>query len=195
LKAGIALDLTCAVTFFVSQRVGYKNLDSKRIENAKNKGAKEANVRNFTAWRLPIAERQSRTSMLIRTLGRLDGGAKQTLHLTDTAPSILILAACSSGNQPFQRLFTGGELGNTELRLDVLEEAIRVFGSDLISHIYIGWARGFLDGERRKLEAALTKDGDNFKFCDKLVYLAHPREIAEAFADAILNQTNARWFD
>jgi CRISPR-associated protein Cst2 len=195
LKAGVALDLTCAGTFFVSQRVGYKNLDGKRIENAKSKGATEATVRRFKAWRLPIAERQKRTSMLIKMLGRVDGGAKQTLHLTDTAPSILVLAACKSGNQPFQRLLAGGDLGNTEFRLDVLEEAVRVFGNDLISDIYVGWARGFLDAERKKLEGALTKEGDNFKFHGKGVQLAHPREICDAFANALLGQKNVSWFD
>jgi CRISPR-associated protein Cst2 len=196
LKAGIALDLTCAGTFFVSQRVGYKNLDSKRIENAKSKGATDdKKVRNFTAWRLPIAERQRRTSMLIKALGRLDGGAKQTLHLTDTAPSILVLAICKSGNQPFQRLLAASDLGNTEFRLDVLEEAIRVFGDDLISDIHVGWARGFLDAERKKLETALTKENNKFTFNGKRVYLAHPREIADTFAKALLDAKNASWFE
>lgn len=195
LKAGIALDLTCAGTFFVSQRVGYKNLDNRRIEIARSNGATEANVRNFKAWRLPIGERQRRTSMLIKMLGRLDGGAKQTLHLTDTAPSVLVFAVCKSGNQPFQRLLAGGDLGNTELRLDVLEEAIRVFGNDLISDICIGWARGFADAERKKLEGALTKEDNHFKFNGKIVHLAHPREIADMFANALLDESNAHWFD
>lgn len=195
LKAGIALDLTAAGTFFVSRRVGYKNLDSKRIENAKSKGAIENEVRNFKAWRLPIAERQRRVSMLIGMIGRLDGGAKQTLHLTDTAPSILVLAACKSGNQPFQRLLAAGDLGNTEFRLDVLEEAVRVFGDDLTSDIYIGWARGFLDAERQKVEGALTKEGADLKFNGKRVHLGHPREIAHAFASALSDHTNASWFE
>ncbi len=195
LKAGIALDLTCTGTFFASQRVGYKNIDKKRIENAESKGAKEVKVRNLQAWRLPTSERQLRASMLLKMLGRLDGGAKQTLHLTDTAPSVLVLAVCKSGNQPFQRLLSAGELGNTELRLDVLAETVRVFGNDLISDIYIGWTRGFLDAERKKLEDALTKEGTNLKFNGKTIHVAHPREAADSFANALSVEKNASWFD
>lgn len=194
LKAGIAIDLTCVGTFFVSKRVGYKNLDSKRIENAKSKGATEETVRRFKAWRLPVATRRTRVAMLIKMLGRLDGGAKQTLHLTDTAPSVLVLAVCRTGNQPLQRLFTRGDLDNTVFRPDVFEEALRVFGSDLESDIYIGWARGFLDTERKKLEDLLKKDDRKFSYDGRTIHIGHPREVVDAFAAAIADESHKAWF-
>ena len=194
LKAGIAIDLTCAGTFFVSKRGGYKNLDSKRIENAKTKGATEETVRRFQAWRLPIVTRQKRVALLIKTLGRLDGGAKQTPHLTDTAPSVLVLAVCKSGNQPLLRLFTRGDLDNTVFRSDVFEEALRVFSSDLDSDIYIGWARGFLDAERKKLEDLLKKDDGKFSYEGRRIHLNHPREVVDAFATAIADESHQTWF-
>jgi CRISPR-associated protein Cst2 len=194
LKAGIGLDLTCAGTFFCSQRVGYRNIRGKRIEIAKEKGATEITVRKLTAYRLPVSERQKRVAHLLRTFGCLDGGAKQALHLTDTAPSVLVLAVCRNGNQPFQRLFARGDLDNTVFRQDVLEEAVRVFKGDLQSDLYIGWATGFLDEERKKLETMCNEEGKP-RLHGSNIQIGHPREIADSFAKAIEDNKNAQWFD
>ena len=194
LKAPLSLDLTCAGTFFVSKRVGYKNLDAVRQENAKKAGAVDAKVRGFDTLRLPIATRQQRVAQLISALGRLEGGAKQTLHLTDTAPSILLLAVCKSGNQPFMRVVGPDAVEeNTVFRADVLKEALTVYKDDIVSDIYVGWAKGFLDQERKKLEAEI-KDG---KYGDtgRTIHLKHPREIADDLAKALQNSANATWFD
>jgi CRISPR-associated protein Cst2 len=194
LKGGVSIDLTCAGTFFCSQRVGFKNIGGKRIENAKEHGANEITVRGLTAYRLPLPDRRNRVAQLIRVLGRVDGGAKQALHLTDTAPSVLVLAVCRHGNQPFQRLFTPGDLDNTVFRPDVLEEALRVFKDDLQSDLYVGWARGFLDEERKKLEEMCNEDGKP-RLHGRNIQLGHPREIVEAFAKAVEDESNAHWFD
>ncbi len=208
LKAPFAIDLSCAGTFFVSKRVGYKNLDSNRLERARKAGATERKVRGFEAWRLPDEERRKRVAQVIRVLGRLEGGAKQTLHLTDTAPAVLVLAVFRSGNQPFQRLFTADELAErTVLRLDVLAQALRVFNEDLLSDVYVGWATGFLDADRRRLERCLADSAqsedlpsDERVVCDAVkalgerrVRLGHPREMADALADDLLKEN--RWFD
>jgi CRISPR-associated protein Cst2 len=193
LKAPVAIDLTCAGTFFSSARVGYKNIDQNRIASAQQAGATEVSVRGFSAWRLPLETRQSRVATVVRTLGRLEGGAKQTLHLTDTAPAVLILGVCRSGNQPFQRVIGPGEdLESTVLREDVLLEALRVFRDDLESDVYVGWARGFLDSERKKLEGLLAGDG---RIENRRVHLGHPREIAGSFAAALADGANGAWYD
>src|SRR3972149_3122975 len=41
LKAPLAIDLVSAGTFFVSERVGYKNLDANRVESAAKAGAEK----------------------------------------------------------------------------------------------------------------------------------------------------------
>lgn len=193
LKSPIALDLTNAGTFFVSKRVGYKNLDKNRIESAKAAEAKKVTVRGFDAWRLPLAIRRARVAQLISALGRMEGGAKQTLHLTDTAPSVLVLAICRSGNQPFQRLFASDDLGHTVFRVDVLNEALDVFNDDLQSDLYIGWARGFLDSERSKLDDALDSGKHS---SGRAVHIGHPREIAERFAQVIAtDEKSSSWFE
>ena len=51
-----------------------------------------------------------------------------------------------------------GEEKTLSSRLDVLDEALSVFKDDLQSDLYIGWAKGFLDVERVRLEGAI-KDG------------------------------------
>jgi CRISPR-associated protein Cst2 len=192
LKAPLALDLTCAGTFFVSKRVGYKNLDKNRQESAKQAGATDAKVRGFDALRLPLATRQQRVSQLVAALGRLEGGAKQTLHLTDTAPSILILAVCKSGNQPFMRAIGPDEAEEgTVFRPDVLEQALTVFKDDIVSDLYVGWAKGFLDPERKKLEG-MIRDG---KVHGRTIHIKHPREIADELAQALKDSANAAWFE
>lgn len=193
LKAPFGIDLTAAGTFFVSKRVGYKNLDKNRVESAKKAGAKEATkVRGFDAYRLPIATRRARVAMAIRALGKLEGGAKQTLHLTDTSPAVLLLAVCKSGNQPFLRVFGEGDTGTTVFREDVLEEALKAFEGELASDVYIGWAKGFLDGERAKLQKLIDADG---KVLGRKIHVGHPREIADSFAKAIESDAHAAWFD
>src|SRR5437773_10254901 len=109
MKAPVGLDLTSIGTFFAAQRVGFKNLDTARVENAKKADAEPTKVRGFDAWRLPLGQRRARAAAVLRSLGKLEGGAKQTLHLTDTAPAVLLLAVCKSGNQPFLRVFQEGD--------------------------------------------------------------------------------------
>lgn len=192
LKAPFAIDLACAGTFFTSKRVGYKNLDRVRVERAQEAGATSVTVKGFEAWRLPLTERSRRVALLVEELGKLEGGAKQTLHLTDTAPSILVLAVCKGGGQPFLRLFTEGDLKATIFRQDVLEEALAVYRDELQSEIHIGWARGFLDAERRKLEEFLRERGAE---ASPRVVLSHPREAASAFASLLRQPSSGAWFD
>lgn len=189
LKAPLGIDLSTVGTFFDSKRVGYKNLDGTRIERAKRAGATEVNVRGFSAYRLPINIRQRRVAMLVRALGNLEGGAKQTLHLTDTSPAALVLAICRHGNQPFQRLFGPGD--PTAFREDVLAEALRVFGEDIQSEIYIGWATGFLDAERNRLLGFLEQRGNQ----PLKIQVGHPREMAEELAKAVESPGHQSWFD
>jgi CRISPR-associated protein Cst2 len=177
LKAPLALDLSAAGTFFVSQRVGYKNLDTNRVASAKKVGAAEVKVRGFNALRLPLATRKKRVAAVVRAVGQLEGGAKQTLHLTDTAPAVLVLAVCKSGNQPFQRIFTADEAGDrTAFRLDVLEETLRVFANDLLSDVFLG------EDQQEKRHG-------------RTVHVGHPREVAEAFAKVLESDAAAAWFD
>ncbi len=142
------------------------------------------------AWR---AFARLRTGPGPKTLGRMEGGAKQTLHLTDTSPAVLVFAVCKSGNLPFMRLFGSDDLEHTVVRVDVLDEALEVFKNDLQSDLYVGWAKGFLDSERAKFVAAIGEDGKHKS--GRAVHVGHPREIAEKFSETIKDENNANWFD
>lgn len=192
LEAPFAVDLTAAGTFFAASRVGYKNIDSTRIENAKAAGATQAKVRGLDAWRLPFPTRSKRVGMLLRALGTLEGGAKQALHYTDAAPSVMIAAICRNGHQPFLRAFRSSEDGTTVFRADVFEEVLKVYADDLQSEVFVGWAKGFLDAERVKLEKLMESPE---RLHGRKVVLCHPREAAARLADAVENAANSVWFD
>jgi CRISPR-associated protein Cst2 len=190
LLAPWAIDLTAVGTFFTSKRTGSLNLDSVRIERAKEAKATEVEVRGQKAWRLPRDVRVARVASVLRALGRLDGGAKHTLHLTDTAPALCVFAVLDHGNQVFQRLVGSRDGENTCFRLDVLDEVLSVHGDSLRSDVYIGWARGLLEGEHAALEAWL-KDPSNLR--GKRVHLGHPRAMLGAFVDEMLKPENDPW--
>jgi hypothetical protein len=76
----------------------------------------------------------------------------------------------------------------------VLEESLRVFKEDLQSDVYIGWARGFLDEERKKLEEMCNENGKP-RLHGRNIRIGHPREIAEEFAKMVKNETSEDWFE
>ena len=86
------------------------------------------------------------------------------------------------------RLFTEGDRGSTVVRVDVLKEALRVFRQEFLSDVYLGWATGFLDDERKKVEALSE---DERQGCT--IHMGHPREMADAFAAELTK--NPGWFD
>lgn len=183
LMALFSLDLTCAGTFFDGERVGFKNLDSHRRDEAKKGKLQEVTIRGQRAFRLAIKERQNRVATLIRAVASLDGGAKLALHYTDVAPSLVIAAVTKSGNHPFARWFTSTKTHETELHKEAVDQALNVYANDFLSKIHVGWAQGFLDEQR----AALPKNG-------KLTEPVHPRQAIEAIAAEVQNPRNEAWY-
>ncbi len=176
-----SLDLTCAGTFFDTERVGFKNLDSHRREAAKK--FQSIKVRGQQAFRLPITQRQERVATLIRALASLDGGAKLALHYTDVAPSIIFAAVTKSGNHPFARVLAASKKHETELHTEALDETLSVFKDDFLSKVHVGWAKGFLDDERTKLPQDAS-----------LLPAIHPREAIEALAKELEDEKNEGWY-
>lgn len=190
LQGLLSLDLTCSGTFFDTERVGFKSLDSFRRDEAKKKGCQEVTVRKQKAWRLSFEERSERVATLVKALADLDGGAKQALHYTDLTPAILMLAVTKSGNHPFYRMLKASKTHRTEFNRDAFEEIIRVYEQDFLSNIFIGWSRGFLDGERESMEKAVQEKGMTEK-----VLFDHPRKMAEKLATDLLDVKNSGWYE
>jgi CRISPR-associated protein Cst2 len=178
-----SLDLTGAGTFFDANKVGIKNLDSIRRKKAEDAGLAQAEVRGQTAFRLPIEKRQERVATLIRALATLDGGAKLTLHYTDVAPSMIFAAVTQSGNHPFARVLTASDKHETELHVDAVKEMLDAYKADFLSKIHVGWAKGFLDDQRKRLPEA-----------EPLLPPVHPRNAIEELAKELESKDHQAWY-
>lgn len=192
LKGLFSLDLRASGTFSYRQKTGYRNLDDERIRQAQQQGL--LHVEQEKSYRLPAEERVRRISTLFEGLAQLEGGAKQTLHYTDVAPALVIMAMTRGGNHIFGHVVGANSRGLPELKLDALREALTVFEKEILSDVYVGWVKGYLDDERAKFESALQEGGALAEFADK-IKINHPREAFQAVAAALREEKNRSWLD
>jgi CRISPR-associated autoregulator, Cst2 family len=187
LKGLFSLDLHACGTFWYRQKTGFRNLDDVRIEEAKNAGLSE--LKDEKAYRLPLDERLRRIITLFEGMARLEGGAKQTLHYTDVSPVVVVMAVTKGGNHIFGHIIGADSRGLPELKVEALKDALTVFADDILSDVYVGWVRGYLDDERAKLEVfAQTEEG-------KRIRISHPREAFRALIEALKQPEHAAWLD
>ncbi len=187
LKGIFSLDLGASGAFSYRRKTGYRNLDDERIEQAKQKGLEPDE--DAKVFRLSVSDRVQRISALFDGLAQLEGGAKQTLHYTDVAPALTIMAVTKGGNNIFGHVMGATGRGLPELKLDALREALAVFDNEILSDVYVGWVKGYLDDERAKLEAfAQTPEGASIR-------ISHPREAFKAVAAALREESNRSWLD
>lgn len=190
LRGLVSLDLTSCGTFYDAERVGYKNLDSYRRDKAKEANCTELTIRKQKAVRLPEEVRRQRVSTLVKGLASLGGGAKQTLHYTDLMPAIVVAAVTKGGNHPFYRMFSGTRESGTKLHVEAVKEIFASFQDDLLSPVYIGWAQGFLDDERKKFEDLKAELKTPYGISD----LAHPRTVLLNLATELAKDEHTDWF-
>lgn len=187
LKGLFSLDLHACGTFWYRQKTGFRNLDDVRIEEAKKAGLEE--VKGEKAYRLPFEQRLQRITALFEGMALLEGGAKQALHYTDVAPALVVLAVTKGGNHIFGHIVGANSRGLPELKIEALQEALTVFRDDILSDVYVGWVRGYLDDERAKLEAfAQTDKGERVK-------ISHPQEAFKSLIAALKEDRNRTWLD
>ncbi len=184
LKGLLSLDLKASGTFWYRNKTGFRNLDPIREEKAKARNLEH--LEDEKAYRLPIGERVSRVAALFEGLSMLDGGAKQALHYTDVAPPLVLLAVTKGGNSVFGYVVGANGKGIPEIKLEALEEALRVFDKDILSDIYVGWTKGYLDAERTRLEQFAAESA-------KPIHITHPREAFRELVVAL--RANPAWLD
>jgi CRISPR-associated protein Cst2 len=185
LRGLFSLDLNAAGAFSYARKTGYRNLDDVRTAEARAAGLEhdEANKQ----YRLSRDERLSRISALLDGLARLEGGAKQTIHYTDVAPPLVILAVTRGGNHAFGHVVGHDELRRPVLKTAALAEALDVHRADILSPVYVGWVQGYLDNERARFDAWRQEAGASNVIVD------HPRRAYERLiADLWANPT---WLD
>lgn len=189
LKGMFSLDLGACGTFSYRQKTGFRHLDDARIEIAKAEGLRE--LPEVKSYQLSQADRVARVSALFEGLAQLEGGAKQTLHYTDVMPALTIMAVTKGGNNIFAHVVGPTERSLPKLKADALAQALTVFKNDILSPVYVGWVKGYLDGERAAFEQALS-EGALKEFQDKIVIL-HPREAFQKMAASL--RENPAWLD
>lgn len=190
LQGLISLDLTSAGTFFDMERVGFKNMDSHRREEAKKQGCKEVTVRKQQAWRLPIAQRRQRVAALLGGLGTIASGAKQAVHYTDLTPAIIFLTAFKNGNHPFYRVLGSSRTYETIFHRPAFDELLTVHKEAFLSDIYIGWAKGFLDDQRAEFEKAVAESPYKSR-----IQIDHPCTVIKSLANQISGGKGDAWFE
>jgi CRISPR-associated protein Cst2 len=190
LQGLFSLDLSTAGTFFNGGRVGYRNLDEVRVKLAKEQELNQLTVHGQPAFRLPPSERARRVAALVRAIGELEGGAKLTLHYTDVTPGLVVCAVVKSGNNPFARIVRPNSQSEPEIVADALKEVLRVYKDQIYSSVFVGWARGYLDEQRSKVEALSVDDLSGVSLS-----WGHPREVMAQLAGELSKETNHPWYN
>lgn len=172
LKGIFSIDLTSLGVFCESEKTGYRNMYPKLIELAEEKGL----THEDDYWMLDSETRSKRAQDIINALPYLSGGAKNTSHLTDVTPKILVLAAIDGGNHIFMNIVRE-ENGETIFDIDALDEVIDEYSDILKTDIYIGLRSGFLkDIQDIIIEYAKNKEN---------VHVGTIKEMTDKFSDEI----------
>ena len=184
LKGLFSLDLASVGTFSYRSKTGLRNLDSVRIELARQRGLEHLETEQ--AYRLPKAERIRRVQALLRGLARLEGGAKQGLHLTSVLPCFVLAGFFRGGNNPFWPVLVADRADGARVHLEALKELLSVWKDTLLSPLYVGWTRGFMDGDREPVQQVLEAVEIQYN-------LDHPRRVLEKMAGDL--GTHPDWVD
>lgn len=147
LQGLFSLDLKTAGKFFYKRRSGFQNLDYVRQQQAE--AERLEHLPDETAYRLPRSERIKRVQSLLKALGQLHGGAKQSIHYTDVSPAVVIMAVTEGGNHPFNYLFQE-KAGVPTFQDEAFQIVLEDMQDQLISPVYVGWKSGYLPQEANK---------------------------------------------
>lgn len=172
LKGIFSLDLSSVGVFSENEKTGYRNMYPGLVE--------KANEYNLTHedknWILDDETRIKRCQDIINSLPYLSGGAKNTSHLTDVTPKILLLTAIDGGNHIFMNIVRE-ENGETVFDIDALNEVINEYSDILKTDIFIGLRSGFLkDTQDKIIEYAKNKEN---------VHVGTIKEITDKFSQEI----------
>lgn len=181
LRGLFSLDLHNAGTFSYKQKTGYRNLDKVRQEQAEAQGLEHDETQK--TYRLNKNVRLERIATLLDGLAQLEGGAKQTIHYTDVAPPLVILAVTKGGNHIFGHVLGADSKRLPTIKTAALEETLSVYADEILSDVYVGWTQGYLDEERARFEA-WAKQQDR-------VNISHPRQAFQEMADVL--KQNPSW--
>ncbi len=186
LRGLFSLDLHACGTFSYRDKTGFRNLDDERIKQATQ--SELEHLEGEKSYRLPMQERRQRIQALFEGLARLEGGAKQTLHYTDVAPSLVILAVTKGGNHIFNYVVGANAQGRLEMKYEAWRETLRVFANEILSDVYVGWTQGYLDDLRSDFMRFVNEHNSAG---GRKIVVAHPRDVFASFGRALGEPSNA----
>ena len=157
-----------------------------RAELARQQGLEH--LEEEKAYRLPLEERVRRVQSLFEGLALLEGGAKQAIHYTDVTPAFCILAVTRGGNHIFGHSVGANNKGLPEIKLEALREALTTMSDEILSPIYVGWVRGYLDEQRAKFEQFIEDFSDR-----PPILIRHPRDAYRELVADLARSENAYW--
>ena len=171
-KGIFSIDLGSLGVFSEIEKTGYRNMYPNLVKLAEEKGL----VHKDDCWLLDDETRIKRATDIISALPYLSGGAKNTSHLTDVTPKILVLAAIDGGNHIFMNIIRE-ENDETVFDIDALNEVISEYKDILRTDIYIGLRKGFLN-ETQDCIIEYAKNNDN-------VHVGTIKEMIDKFSEEI----------
>lgn len=159
LKGIFSVDLDSLGVFYTEEKTGYKNMYPELEEEAEEKGLirDEENKK----WTLPEGVRVKRAQDVIKVIPYLQGGAKLTSHLTDVSPKLLVFAAIDGGNHIFMNIAKEVE-GEAIIDIDALTEVIKEYADGLLTDVYVGRRKGFMDNQEQDFED-ISKENANIQ--------------------------------
>ena len=107
-----------------------------------------------------------RAGELLHAISVLRGGAKQAAFATDVSPKVLILAGLDCGNLIFNNLFEDNPdqaaSDGPIIKVETLKEIASDYADRLVTPVYIGIRKGYLNPENEKTVHALGNDDSRF---------------------------------
>lgn len=148
MKGVFSLDIDSVGRFSLINKTGYKNITNNMQKDWEEETAQlEENM-----VEMPEDIRRKRIKDTIAVIPYLYGGAKQTLHLTDVTPTFIILAEINCGNHILMNVVDHNK-GRLKINFASLKEVLADYNQDIISNLYIGKRKGFID----ELEEEITE--------------------------------------
>jgi CRISPR-associated protein Cst2 len=87
-------------------------------------------------------------------------------------------------------MLTATRTHTTQFHKEAFQELMAVYGDQFLSPVYVGWAKGFLDEERTRLEGAIAES----KLSER-VTVGHPVPQIRAFASELRRLDHASWYE
>lgn len=184
LQGIFSLDLSRVGVFYVKSQAGFKNLDEDMLE--RDEELKESLERSGARkigdlYVLPSDVRAKRAKETILSLAYLFGGAKQTQHLTDVVPRLIIMAIVRGGNHIFMNLAYEKD-GKVNFNYAGLRQTLIDYAGIIVSDVYVGIMPGFLDG----FDENFRSEFSGFIFGgDKRLQIYSSKEAIEKFAELV----------